>query len=230
MAITHVKVFESTSGNLGSSTTFNAAATNTGDAVVFFLEAQPSGSTISDITISASGWAFTALVPLFGFVSAATGCAKVYGAIAPNTSSVTFTVTVVFSAGATATFLEVFADEFTGNDQTGGTTTFNANNSGSSASVYANLTITPPNANQAIWFGLSDSMTAASGIYTIGANDAGGDGTEWAILAGNAGVLQTSSWASATGAYLQAGIAINPSGSSAVPGRPTITAGPSYAI
>lgn len=218
MAITHVKVFANQSGVANLSFTFTGTASNVGDAICFWLQASGNSSaSLAAVTLTAPSWTITNIVPFFG-QAATTGYAAAFGAIAPNTSLTTFTVTWSGGTATSLSFEESFADEFTGNDQTGGTTTFDAHNSATSTTTYADLTVTPANNNDAVWFGLSDNMTGANSPYTIGANDAGGDGTEWNILSGGSGVGQVSSWAGGSkGAYLQAGITIKPASTSNQP-------------
>lgn len=211
MAITHVKVFASQTGVSNLSFTFTGTAANVGNAICFFLAgAGNANASLAAVTLTAPGWVITNIVPFFG-QAAVTGYGAAFAAIAPNTSLTTFTVTWSGGAATSLQFEETFADEFTGNDQTGGATTFDASNFNFNATTYANLSVTPVNNNDAVWFALSDNMTGAAAPYTIGANDTLGDGTEWNILTGGAGALQTSAWAgTALGAYLQAGMTIKP--------------------
>lgn len=210
-AVSWVKVVSQGGSISNLSFTFTGTATTTGDAIVFFLSAAGNANaSLAAVTLTAPGWTITNIVPFFG-QAATTGYGAAFGAIALNTSLTTFTVTWSGGAATSLQFQETLVDEFTGNDQTGSTTTFDAHNSNFSAASYADLSVTPANNDDGVWFGLSDNMTGANSPYTIGAVDGFGDGTEWKILSGNSGVAQTSSWAGgAKGAYLQAGITIKP--------------------
>ncbi len=214
MAITHAQVFHAlAAGGTTLVKTFTGAALAAGNAVVFFVQiaTQTSGSTLTTCTLTAPGWTITQLIaPFTSATISATGYGAVFVAIAPDTTSKTFTVTWSGGTATASSFDEELCEEFTGNDQTGGTTTFDAHSSAASDTTYANLSVTPANDNDAVWFAVSDSATNAAGIYTKGADDTVGDMAEWAILSGNSGVPQTSSWTGATGAYLQVGVTIKP--------------------
>jgi hypothetical protein len=209
MAVSWVKVFhQARAGGNTLVQTFTGTATNANDAILFFVQLKPSSGTLTTVTLAATGWTFTNIVTIFG--DSATGYAAVFAAIAPNTSLATFTVTWSGGTATSSSFDEQLADEFTGNDRVGGTTTFDAHNSAFSDTTYANLSVTPANNNDGVWFALSDSATNAAAPYTKGCDDGNNDLTEWKILLGNSGVAQTSAWTGSTGAYLQAGVTIKP--------------------
>lgn len=233
MAITHVQSKNAVSGSIGTNpNTFSFTAANANDAVCFFISGTTSSGTVTGITLTSPGWTITQIVSVFG-PGGTTGYAAAFGAISPNTSASTFTFTYSGSSPSLS-FQIVFVDEFTATDTTGSTTTFDAHNSGSSASTFANVSVTPANDNDAVWFGISDNTnttTPSAGSFSTGCNDAGGDATEYQILTGGSGTPLSSNWNSASGAYLMAGMSIKPKGTATVIiGQKSTTGGPSFAI
>lgn len=210
--VSHVKVITQTTASTGQSMTFTLQATNTNDAVTVFVGCNNNSATPpSTVTVSATAWSFTQISPIFG---ASSDWAASFGAIAPNTSSVTATVTWNTTGGTCNGFLNSLADEFTGNDTSGGTTTFDAHNQTSSGTACV-LSVTPANANDGVWFACNDSSTAVSGGYSAGANDGASDLAEWRILVGGSGVAQTSSYSGSLGTFAIAGMTIKPAGGAA---------------
>jgi hypothetical protein len=214
-AITHVKVFVQQSVTSSSSTaTFTIAATNANDAVC--IQAAAAATTLpTGVTITASGWTFTQISPASGMttwisvVSAASLCA-----ISPNTTSVTFTAT--FTGGANFSAISLLGDEFTGNDTTGGTTTFDAHNEAQATSGNPTVNVTPANNNDALWGAAQDNTSAVGSGFTKGADDANGDWSEWKILAGGSGSAQTVNFTGSGGFIIQ-GISIKPASVASTP-------------
>src|ERR1051326_2217855 len=120
--IVHQKVFvqQQTNGN-GLTDTFTAFAGGANDAVVIGVLCTNGGSsTPTNVTITASGWNFTRL----GTISGSNSWTAIFGAVAPNTASTVFTVT--WTAPTNCSSFSELGDEFSGNDTTGGTTTFDS--------------------------------------------------------------------------------------------------------
>lgn len=218
-AITHVKVIAQTTASSGNTISFTLQATNANDAIVMFFGCNASGGTPSAVSVAATGWSFTALSPITG--NTTNGFGASFGAIAPNTSGVTATVTWTVTGSTCNGFQNALADEFTGNDTTGGTTTFDAHGQNTGGSG-CSLSVTPANANDAVWFACNDSVTAVGSGWTKGADDASQDVAEYKILSGGSGVAQNASYTSASQMVIT-GITIKPSGGGSTPkGFPTV--------
>jgi hypothetical protein len=143
-----------------------------------------------------------------------------YRAYAPNTTAATFTAT--WTATTCGSFFNDLIDEFSGTDATNFVDASNAKagTTGGCPSSVAGNGVTPTVANDGIWFACTDNVTAVTGAYTAGGNDAVGDWSEWKILAGGSGTEQFAGLTS-SGAFTLVGVAIKPSG--AVSCTPTLT-------
>jgi chitobiase/beta-hexosaminidase-like protein len=197
----------------GASGSWTASCTpaNTNDAIPIFVQCHPTSGTITAITLTAPGWTINQIVAPASTGSNSWG--SVFGAIAPNTSAATFTAT--FTGASNCTNFAIFlSDEFSGNNTTGSTTTFNASGSNSGAASTCNQTaanVTPPLNSEAIWFAcLLGSATTATSPYTLGAADGNGNSAEYNILSGNSGVAKTPAYNGSSGAYIIEGVAIAP--------------------
>jgi hypothetical protein len=200
-------------GSSASATSFTFSCTPgaANDAVAFKVSCAAS-STPSSISISATGWTITSLSGVSGSTTA--GIAGSFGAIAPGTSATTFTAT--FGTGAICnSYYDYAVDEFSGNDATGGATTFDAHNQ-ATGSGSCSVNVTPANGSDAIWGACEDTTTAVGSGYTKGQDDAGGDWTEYKILSGGNGVAQTVNF-TGSGAYVALGVSIKPAGGAAAP-------------
>jgi hypothetical protein len=212
-------------GNNGSSSsntfTFSYTATATSDAVAFAVFCH--GASVStSATLTASGWTTTSLI---GPTSNGTGTATLFGAIAPNTSAATFTAEF-FTGGSTpvpcASFDAYMIAEFSGNNTSGGTTTFPAVGSSGATTGGCNQTaanITPTSVNNGVWNACYASVV--SGIaapWTAAATDGtGGDLSEYQVLSGGSGVAKTPAYGSSSGFYSVVGTAISPNNAPAPP-------------
>lgn len=193
-----------------ASKTFTYTATATNEAVLFGVTC--GGTVAPTVTLTATGWTLTALSAVTGSSSA--GWIASFGAIAPNTSAATFTVTWSQACGS---FMVDFEDEFSGNDTTGGTTTFDAHNSGSGTTGSCSITVTPANANDGLWGACADSVTAvgAGHAYTKGGDDTQGDWSEWFILSGGSGASQTVNFVGTSGFWTEVAATVKPAGAAA---------------
>lgn len=208
-AVSHVKVACQV-----ASSSCNITPSNANDAILIFaICASTSTPSAANTTLTGTGWTFTDL-GVGG--SGSTSWIAIFGAIAPNTSTTTITATFKTSAPATITcgFSSLVGDEYTGNDTTGGTTTFDATGTlfaSSSSGSCSVTTIKPSNNNDALAGACSPatSTTAVGGGFTKGADDSSGDWTEFQILSGGSGVNQTVNFTS-SGGWAAAGMTVKP--------------------
>lgn len=168
------------------------------------VECTPSIGTVTAISMAASGWTFTALTAV---TAEAGSFGATFGALANTNTSTTFAVTFTGVANCSTAFTHM-NDEWSNNDTTGGTTTFYAHNVNATASGgCSGAASTSASANDAVWAACSDNLptSAWSGSgWTIGVNDANGDGTEYKIATGS----QTPVWASGSGASIAFSVAV----------------------
>src|SRR5215813_7890683 len=216
--VTHQKVFIQQSRNAtGLTDTFTAQANAANDAIIVGVLCGNGGSsTPTNATLTAPGWTFTRL----GTIVGASSWNAVFGAIAPNTSSTTFTVT--WTAPTNCTFFSELGDEFSGNDTTGGITTFDNTAQTALSNGACTLNITTGNADDAVWGACrANFVTAVGSGYSLGGNDGAGDWSEYKITTDGAGSWETVNFTANDGPFNQAVVTIKPappSGSS-----PTIT-------
>jgi len=168
----------------------NYTPVGTNDALVVLIGCRD--STVTAMNLTAPGWSLTPISGLVG-PSGAFDFIRTYGAITPNTTPVTFTVTLTGGGNCSGGDTTIMIDEFSGNDTTGGTTTFDAHNESLDNGVIGICTgapVTPLNNNDAIWYACYDNVTGVTSGYTKGQDDSTGDWTEYKILSGGAGVGQ----------------------------------------
>src|SRR5215467_15370746 len=216
--VTHQKVFIQQSRNAtGLTDTFTAQANAANDAIIVGVLCGNGGSsTPTNATLTAPVWTFTRL----GTIVGASSWNAVFGAIAPNTSSTTFTVT--WTAATNCTFIGELGDEFSGNDTTGGTTTFDNTAQTSMANSGCTLNITTGNADDAVWGACwANPVTAVGTGYTLGANDGAGDWSEYKNTTDGAGTWETVNFTANSGVFNEVAATIKP----AVPSgtSPTVT-------
>lgn len=194
-----------------NSETFTCTPNAANDAIVFKVTCGDSG-TVTAISLTAIGWTITSLSGVTG--SSTAGWAASFGAIALAATSTTFTAT--FTGASTCSSYEDYAaDEFSGNDTSGGTTTFDAHNQATGTGS-CSVSVTPSNNNDAVWGACEDSTTAVGSGYTKGQDDAGGDWTQYKILSGGSGIAQTVNF-TGSGAYNALAVTIKPAGGAAAP-------------
>jgi hypothetical protein len=163
--------------------------------------------------MSASGWTFTTLVGTLNSGGAGTGWGAKFGAIAPNTSATTFTVT--FAGVSNCSGFSAYMDnEYNGNNTAGGSATFPVQASLGAATGGCNQTganITPASNNNAIDVACFDAPLNATSPWLPGSADGtGGDLTEYQILSGGSGMPLTPAFGGTTGAYIVMGTTIAP--------------------
>ena len=171
--------------------TFNYTPVQANDALVVLVGCRSPG--VTSMSLTAPGWNFTPISGLVG-PSGFSDFISTFGAITPNTAPVMFTVILLSGNGnCTSNDTTVMADEFSGNDITGGTTTFDAHGESldpAAGGICTGAPVTPANNNDAIWYGCFDNVTGVTAGYTKGQDDATGDWTEYKILSGGFGVVQ----------------------------------------
>ena len=171
--------------------TFNYTPVGTNDAVVILIGCRSPG--VTSMSLTATGWTFTPISGLVG-PSGFFDFISTFGAITPNTAPATFTVTLGGGNGnCTGNDTTVLVDEFSGNDITGGTTTFDAHNESldtSGGTICTGAPVTPANNNDAIWYACFDNVTGVNNGYVKGQDDTTGDWSEYKILSGGLGVAQ----------------------------------------
>jgi uncharacterized repeat protein (TIGR01451 family) len=171
--------------------TFGYTPVKANDALVLLIACISPG--VTSMSLTAPGWVFTPISGLVG-PSGSSDFISTFGAITPNTTPVTFTVTLTGGNGTCSNDTAILVDEFSGNDITGGTTTFDAHAEsldGPGVAVCTGASVTPANNNDAIWFACFDNVTGVSGSYIKGQDDTIGDWSEYKILLGGSRVTQS---------------------------------------
>jgi hypothetical protein len=178
---------------MGSQDTFTANAQQRGNAVVLLVAC--AGTTMpSAVSVSAPGWTFE----LLGGIDGTGGeWAASFGAIAPDVSLTTFTVTWTGS-NCERSKVEL-GDEFTNTDPTGGRVTFD-NHTETHGSGAAMAALTTGNTNDAVWAACvsSDRLTGVGAGYTKGADNGNGDWSEYRITTDAAGTREQVMFANAS--------------------------------
>jgi hypothetical protein len=147
-----------------------AQAFTAGDAVVLVVTCDNIATAPTAVTVTAPGWTFTQLAPIYG--NATYG--STFAAIAPDTAPTT--VTVSWTAAQQCGNGTVLGDEFTNNDPTGGTVTFDAHNE-----TFTNGdclgTVTAGHANDMVWAACAGTgmVLGIPADYIRGADDGTGD-------------------------------------------------------
>jgi hypothetical protein len=160
--------------------TFTAQATATGDAIVL-LVACYSGTEPSSVSVTAPGWSFA---PISALVGANSLWIQTLGAIAPDTTAVTVTVTWPLTCNGTGEF----GDELANADPAGGAVTFDAH-AESTGTGDCTLAITTRDDDAAVWAGCFTltALTAPGPGFTKTADDQGGDWAELDVTTSPAG-------------------------------------------
>jgi hypothetical protein len=156
-------------------------------------QAGPSPTTVA---ITAPGWTFAKLDALAS--SGASGfTGTTFGAIAPNTTPTTLTVSWDVVCDMT-----VLGDEFARTDPSGGAITFDnhtlmAGNSNACATM-----VTTQHANDAVWAActLGAQVNAPPAGFTTGADDGAGDATAYRITTDPANTVEPAVFTVNTGA------------------------------
>jgi hypothetical protein len=141
------------------------------------------------VTITAPGWSFTNIGALTGS-PVDSGWAATFGAIAPDTTAATFTVT--WTIGANCQNFDEIGDELTGNDPTGGEVTFDAHGENFGATGDCTVEFLTAAADEEIWSACtsgSDVLGPGSG-FIVGADDLHGDITARHSSTDPAGTLE----------------------------------------
>jgi hypothetical protein len=203
-ALAHVTDFSSVPAAAGKTDSFTVTPAAAGDALVFAVGC--AGSSVpTAASLTATGWTLT---PLSGVLGTTTGpWVVLYGAIAPSTTASTFNVSWTVSNCQIG--VAELVDEFSGNDQTGGTTTFDANN-GTGGNTGCSTMIMTASANEAIWGAcFSGAITAVGSGYTAAIQVGSREWSEYAIRSDPAGTVETVDMSS-TGQGIMVAVAIRP--------------------
>ncbi|HTR52931.1 MAG TPA: hypothetical protein VMJ10_19585 [Kofleriaceae bacterium] len=192
----------------GTTDTFSAQAHAAGNA--FVLDLACHGTVVpTAVSLTAPGWTIDSLDPITespdGLFASAT-----FGAVAPDTAPVTFTVTWTGTPSCSAVSSEL-GDEFTANDPTGGATTFEAH---TQAAGTANCTagVTTAHANDAMWGGCytDDALTGVGAGYAKAGDDHDGDWSEYNVTTDPAGTAEQVRFVVSGSSSVTAAIAIKP--------------------
>lgn len=164
------------------SPTFPGHAVNVGDAVVFHVSCVQAGFAATAISLGAPNWQ----VDLFGPISQVAGCCatQAFAAIAPDVGIAQFTVTTTPSCPSGK--VVVLADEFSGNDRAGGTTTFAGE---SAAGDVQSVSIAVRHPGEVVWAAVTSAGAAlVVSPYQPGAGS-NGNVAEYVYPAGEVGSL-----------------------------------------
>lgn len=162
-------------------------ATNAGDAITIMVACAAS-QVPSTVALSAPGWTFFQLAPIT-VNSGGQVYGAAYGAIAPNTASATLTITWTNSTCNRGQ--SILADEFTNNDQTGNSITFDATSANSGAGN-CTTSLTTAHAGDAVWAACyaATALTGVGAGYTKSAADTVGDFAEYKLTADPANTVE----------------------------------------
>lgn len=191
--------------NASSIFTFSCTPSATTHAITFFVGCAATAT--PTVSMSATGWTFTALSPVTGSTTA--GFIASFGAIPPNTSATTFTVQWSNCAG---TFANHLNEEWSGTDLTGGATTFYAHNEATGTTGgCSGAAVTSTSANDAVWSACNDNLPLSNwqgAGWTAGASDGANDGSEYKNATGS----QTPVWTSSSGAFAISTVTVKAAG------------------
>jgi len=174
-------------GPMGSTDSTPLQAANAGDAVAIMVAC--AGSQVpSNVAISAPGWTFFQLAPIT-VNSAGQVYGAAYGAIAPNTTSVTIAIT--WTGANCNRGQSILADEFTHNDPTGNSITFDATAANSGAGN-CTTSITTAHDADTVWAACyaATALTGVGAGFTKSAADTVGDFAEYKLTADPANTVE----------------------------------------
>jgi hypothetical protein len=186
-----VKTFVARSGS--SPIQFEASAATAGDAILVQVGCQTPATPPTAASITATGWNFLQVGDL---VAPSNFYVATFAATAPDADTSTFTVTWTgaFCAGAN----EV-GDDFTNNDMTGGTTTFDAF-AVTTGDPGPPATLTTMSDDETIWAGCNNAglgITAVGAGFTKATEDDVGDWSSYKVSNDPAGTSESTSFAGA---------------------------------
>ena len=176
--ITYAGVFATSHPGPGPTASFMATAHAAGDVIALQLGCGTTTTAPSAVTISAPGWAFSALDVVQGTADLAT---EQVVAIAPDTNPVT--VSIAWTGSPCEIGTAVLADEFAGVYTAGGVGSVYSGGAQRSGLGNCTASFTTLVDSETIWAACF-SRTAVSGIgagYLQGADDGGGDMAEYKI-------------------------------------------------
>ncbi|MGE5184422.1 MAG: hypothetical protein ACM31C_20270 [Acidobacteriota bacterium] len=185
-----VQVFAARHPGAGAADTFATSAAHAGDAIV--LEVACSGSTTpTAVTVTAPGWTFTPVDPIAGSTATQLYAAS-FVAIAPDTAATNVSVTW---AGSTCDVGKAELGDELANVDAAGAIDRHAIAPGTGPCSGA---VPTSRANDAVWGACfcATQITGAGPGYTKGADNAGGDWSEYKITTDPAGTPEQVSFAS----------------------------------
>jgi hypothetical protein len=156
------------------------------------------------VAVTAPGWTFEQITPQSTFNNLH---GAVFAAIAPDSAPVQITV----SWGVACSFTDEIGDEITGNDPTGGTTTFEANDQQSQlGTCQASLALV--HQGSLLWAACaSKAQIAAVPVgYTKAADDGSNDWSAYQIAEDPAGTIENPMFQGGGLAYLISFVAVKP--------------------
>ena len=179
--VSYVGVFAARHPGAGATDTFTAAAGAAGDTIVILVACSDATAPTS-VTLTAPGWTFALLDALAGSPTTQLYVASFHAA-APDTANATFTVT--WSGSTCQVGKAELGDEFA-NVAAIDAHTIGGGNGACSAQLATG------HANDAIWGACFDatSITAVGPGYTKGADNGGGDWSEYKLTADPAGTIE----------------------------------------
>ncbi len=188
----------------GTSDSFTAQA-GAGHAVVMQV-ACATGGTPSSVAVSAPGWNFRPIDPLFNSPTQGVWAAT-FGAMSPSASSVT--VSVVWAVSDCVGGIAELGDEFANAEPAGGAMTFDAHVQ-TLGTGNCTATVTTGYPNEAVWGAcLAVAVTGVGSGYTLGANDSAGDLSEYKLTTDPAGTLEVVTFANPA-AFVMSVVTIKP--------------------
>ncbi|MEO6775861.1 MAG: hypothetical protein ABI467_23070 [Kofleriaceae bacterium] len=193
-ALAWVKVFGVSGQDSGTTDTITGHAEHAGDAIV--VHAYCGAATMpTAVTLEASGWTFAQLNPIAGSPTPQDWAAG-FGAIAPDTATTTFTVT--WTVASCGFGLDTLSDELTNNDPTGGSTTFPAHAEAyGTGDCVTQIPSGPP--GDMIWAGCSAGVLGTGPGFSKGADDGGGNWTEYRVTTGPVATIEPISFTNQPG-------------------------------
>jgi hypothetical protein len=192
--IAWVNSFVAKSNPAGTQDAFAITATAAGQAFVLHVECDSMVPTT--VTATAPGWTFTPIGSPFGMPLGTSGLwAASFGAIAPDTATVTLTV----AWSVTCAFKTELGDVFDLVDPSGGAITFGAHvetiGNGNCAA-----TVTTPDADDAVWAACTakSMISGAAPKYTKASDDGVGDWSEYLVTTDPAGTIEMPTFSNTT--------------------------------
>ena len=189
-----------------SADTITITPQNAGDAMLLHVFCE-TGTSPTAVTISgATGWSWTMLTSI-GSAGSFRGVA--FGAIAPDTSPATFTISWAIGTD-TCSFMDEMGDELTSTDRTGGTMTFEDAVVSAAMTGNCDTTVTTRSANAALWTACTTNCVMAPPAgFTASSDDGHCDATAYRLTADPANTAEPISFTtSASTSYVATSVSV----------------------